>query len=232
VGTAPITLERVPEGEHFVVVERKGGHRWFGRIEATTGGTVERTVTLKQRGLARRGESMQSTRSGTTRRLYHAIAEAAATDLVVLAGFDEAGDFRLALHSRGANTFSIALTASLGAGPAAQGAFVRQLVERLSRYADREGIVTSEKVDARIIPLVLGENPVLNEYLFVVPREDTAVATTTAGRKVEAQRKGPPPGAIVAIVLGILGGGGAAAGVYLATNPPTGPVGTITVTIP
>jgi tetratricopeptide (TPR) repeat protein len=232
VGAAPAGLPRVPPGEHFVVLERDGGHRWFGRVEISSGETAQRTVVLRQRGLARLGEGIQSERSGATRRLYRAIAEAAATDLVVVAGFDEAGDFRLSLLSRGANTFSLALTASLAAGPGARSAFVRQLVERISRYAERNGIIIAEKVDAKVIPIILGANPTLNEYLFVIPRADIPVVTTSTGGEVEPTRTGPPPGAILAIVLGILGGSGAAAAVYLGTNPPTGPAGTITVTVP
>jgi len=232
VGTAPTTLERIPPGSHDLLVERPGGHRWFGGIDVRAGGGGSTNVLLKARGLARRGERMQSERSGTTRRLYRAIAEAAATDLVVLAGFDEAGDFRVALHCRGANTFSLSLTASLAASPGAQGAFVRQLVERISLYAERDGLIIAEKVDAKVLPLLLGGNPTLNDYLYVVPRDDVPVATTVGGGEVEEERAGPPPGAIVAIVLGILGGAGAGAGVYLATNPPTGPAGTITVNLP
>ncbi len=232
VGTAPTTLERVPPGPHDLLVERDGGHRWYGSIEVRGGDEGATNARLRFRGLARRGERMQSERSGTTRRLYRAVAEAAGTDLVVLAGFDEAGDFRVALHCRGAGTFSLSLTASLAASPGARGAFVRQLVERISRYADRDGLIIAEKVDAKVLPLLLGANPTLNEYLYVVPREDVPVATTSPGTEVEVKREGPPPGAIVAIVLGILGGAGAGAGIYLATNPPTGPAGTITVNVP
>ena len=152
--------------------------------------------------------------------------------MVVLAGFDEAGDFRVALHCRGANTFSLGLTASLAASPGARGAFVRQLVERISRYADKDGLIIAEKVDTKVLPLLLGGNPVLNDYLFVVPSVDVPQATTT-GREVVEEKAGPPPGAIVAIVLSsILGGGGAAAGIYFAANPPTGPSGTIAVSLP
>lgn len=228
VGNAPTTLEQIPAGRHDLLVQREGGHRWFGRIDVE--GSSASNAKITSHGLAVNGEAIQSERSGTTRRLYRALAEAAGTDLIVIAGFDEGGDFQVAVHCRSANTFSLSLTASLAAGPAAQGAFVRQLVERIARYADVDGLIIAEKVDVKVPPVLLGGNPTLNEYLYVIPRVEVPVAVATT--EAVTEKKGPPPGAIVAIVLGILGGAGAGAGIYLATNPPTGPVGTVTVNLP
>ncbi len=239
VGTTPTGVGPLPPGLHTVLVDGGAAGRWFASYTLAPGEEVaiEAELTTPSLGTGA-GEEAQEARSPLTRRLYRELAVAAGTDLVAVAAFDPAGDFTVALYSGRSSTFSVSASASLSATPGARSAFIRQLVERVARYADGSGAIKDERVSPEAVTLVLGGNTVLNEYLFGA--EDVAVADASASRPTEAaetkvqRQPNKAAGVVVAIVAGVLGATAAGVGIGLAAqsaNQPD-PGGVLVITLP
>lgn len=238
VGTAPAQVDGLPAGRHTLLVDGGTAGRWFEALELEPGESVEREADLQRRGLARAsGDPVLPARSGTTRRLYRELATTSGVDAVAVAGFDEAGDFRLALYSARSDTFSVAVDASLAAAPGARSKYVKDLAGRVAQYVDEAGGVKAERVATEAIPLRLGGNPVLNQLLQGPEPGAAPVASTAPAASADpapAARKGPHPGGIVALIVGgLLAGAGAGVGVYFATRPaPVDPGGALVIEFP
>ena len=237
VGTTPAVISGLPPGFHTVLVDGGEAGRWFSELTLSEGETRPITVELQARGLAQGDQrNFEDARSGVTRRLYRELAVATGADLVAVAAFDQAGDFRAGLYSGRSGTFSISATASLSAAPGARAAFVRQLVERIALYSDSGGSIKAERVHAETIPLVAGGNPLLNYYLFGHEERVVADGFQDTGPAVEPDLRRKPPkaaGVVVAIVAGVLSAGGAAAAIYAGTSANQAPTaGIIVVTVP
>ncbi|MCP4868217.1 MAG: PEGA domain-containing protein [Proteobacteria bacterium] len=239
VGTSPVTVDRLPPGKHTVLVDGGSEGRWFGSFTLRSGEVEEVAAELKTPSLGLgEGESMQEPRSSLSKRLYRELAVAAGTDLVAVAAFDEAGDFTLAIYSGRSSTFSVSAAASLAAAPGARSAFIRQLVERVARYSDDSGAIKEERVSAEAIPLLMGGNVQLNEYLFGA--EDWRVADASATRPVDPEpapvRRAPPKAAAVAvaIIAGVLGAAGAGIGIGVGVSQANAvdPGGVLVITVP
>jgi len=239
VGTTPSTTRGLPPGLHTVLVDAGSGGRWFSTFTLRSGEEVEVEAKLATPSLGLGAdEAPQAVRSPLTRRLYRELAVAAGTDLVAVAAFDEAGDFVLGLYSGRSSTFSVSAAASLAATPGARSAFIRQLVERVARYADESGAIKEERVSADAIALLLGGNILLDEYLFGA--EDRAVTDASATRPVETEptkvRRTPPKaaGVAVAIIAGVLGAAGAGIGIGLGVTQGNAadPGGVLVITLP
>lgn len=237
VGTTPVTVTGLPPGFHTLLVDGGASGRFFQTwtLQSAEAVEVDATLTIGTLGLSG-DDPFQPERSHLTRRLYRELSFAAGTDIVAVAAFDEAGDFRMALYSGRSGTFSASQTASLAAAPGARSAFVRQLVERVALYADDDGTITEERISADALPLRLGANTVLNGYVFGL--EDRSVADASAVRELEPEprvRRKPnkAAGVVVAIISGVLGATAAGIGIGAAVDanqPSTG--GVLVITIP
>lgn len=239
VGTTPVTADRLPPGKHTVLVDGGSDGRWFGSFTLRSGEIEEVEAVLRTPSLGLGdGESMQDPRSAITKRLYRELAVAAGTDLVAVAAFDAAGDFTLALYSGRSTTFSVSAAASLAATPGARSAFIRQLVERVARYADDSGAIKEERVSAESIAMRMGGNVQLNEFLFGA--EDRAAADASATRPVDPEpttvRRTPPKAAAiaVAIIAGVLGATAAGIGIGVGVGQANAedPGGVLVITLP
>ncbi len=237
VGTTPVTVTGLPPGFHTLLVDGGAAGRFFKTWTLASGDSVAVEAELSRGNLGLSGDDpFQPERSPLSRRLYRELAFSAGVDLVAVAAFDQNGDFQLAMYSGRSGTFSASQTASLAAAPGARSAFVRQLVERVALYADDDGTIKEERISAGAVPLRMGTNSLLNEYVFGI--EDRAVADASAVKEPEPEpdvRKKPPKaaGAVVAIVSGILGATAAGIGIYAgvtANQPTTG--GVLVITIP
>jgi hypothetical protein len=212
--------------------------RWSALYTLASGAEVEVEAVLAMSSLGGADdESHQAARSSLTRRLYQELAIAAGTDLVAVAAFDSAGDFILAMYSGRSNTFSVSATASLAATPGARSAFIRQLVERVARYADDSGAIREERVSPGAVELMMGGNVLLNEYLFGA--EDQAVTDASANRPLEEEPtrvRSPPPkaaGVVVAIIAGVLGAAAGGIVIGLAANQgQDDPGGVLVISLP
>jgi len=216
-GSAPTSTAHVPAGEHSLLVDGGAAGRWFERLPLTDGATRLVEAELVERGLdAAEDRGFDNARSGATRRLYREIGEAAATDLVLVAGLDADGNLGLTLWSTRSGTFSEAVSFSLGGAPGKQGKVLAAVVGKMAEMLGDDGSILPARVAAKGISLRIGRNPVLNDLLFGRP---PPVLAGVPGEPV-VERPKPKPGPIIAAVVGgVLGAAGAGVGIYFAVRP-------------
>ena len=224
-GAAPVAVDGLPPGDHTVLLDGGTGGRYFESLDVEPGGSLAITAALERRGFARSaGDDVLPARSGFTRRLYRELAATTGADAVAVAGFDEAGDFQLALYSARSQTFSVAVSASLAAAPGARSDFVEDLAKRVASYVDDNGGIKPERVATEAVPLRLGGNPVLTDLMLGAPPGVPVTGVPVAGvvepPAAKPKKKGPHPAGIVALIVGgLLAGAAAGVGIWAGTLP-------------
>lgn len=234
VGTAPVSIDGLPPGKHSLLIDGSTAGRYFEALDLAPGESRAIEGSLQRRGLARSGgDDVLPARSSLTRRLYRELSATTGADVVAVAGFDEAGDLRLALYSARSQTFSVAVSASLAGAPGARSDFVEDLAVRVASYVDDSGGIKPERVATEAVPLRLGGNPVLTDLMLGAPA--VAAAPPVISDEPITARETPrphPAGVVALIVCGLLGGAAAGLGIWAGTRPAVEPSGVLVVELP
>lgn len=238
IGTTPITASRLPSGKHLVVVD--GGELGLSSSEVilSAGQQLDLPVDLKPATLALPEERFEPGRSMLVNSLYREIGLASGVDLVAVAAFGPKGDFHIALYSPRADAFSVEVVASLSAAPGERSAFVRQLVDRVSRYADENGNIRAERMAVGGISMRVSDNPVLDGLLWPRPVEETIAVTPQTDDPLVRKKLPPPNPKVIGVVAAIVGGSLGAVGIGFGINEALRnsgdrePVGLLVITVP
>ena len=238
VGTTPITASRLPAGRHLVVVDGGELGQSVIDVDLAAGEQKDLEVLLSPGSLAVEDELFTPAKSKLSATLYREIGQASGVDLIAVAAFGPEGDFHLALYSPRAGAFSEPISATLQAAPGARTAFVRQLVQRISRYADDRGNIRSERLARQGLSMRVGDNPMLDALLWPRP-QDEILPEEPRDDDAVARKKPPPPNPkVLGILGGIIGGSLAALGIgfgvdrALREQNSDHPVGVLIITIP
>ncbi|MEE2830656.1 MAG: PEGA domain-containing protein [Myxococcota bacterium] len=218
VGTTPITARRLPPGKHLVVIDGGVRGRYSTTVTLQAGEQLDLIEDLKPATLAIPGEAFQDTRSQAGKALYREIGMATGADLVSVASFDAEGDFHLALYSVRSQNFSVQASASLAPAPGAQSAFVRQLVERVARYADERGNIHSDLISVKGVPIRVGANTILDGLLWPRPEAPSSGVEGPTELVVEKKRRSTPPPKVLGVIAAVIGGSLAATGIGLGVH--------------
>lgn len=180
VGVAPITLDVRP-GRHYLAVSHPQKGRAFLTLDAQAGKEVTPRIEFGPGTLQaqREPEEMEGKQSKRTQAVYERLARAAGTDLLLLASFDDTGNFRLQSYSRRDGRFSRPQVADVLLAQKGADEIVGRMVSKLVEATRPDGSLADDAVGTSIAPLYLGRNPVLNDLLLGNGRT-TALGTGSA----------------------------------------------------
>jgi len=218
-GKAPMTLEGLPPGEHFLLVRGTGGKRSYTRVQLAAGQHLVYQAPLQGRIFAEAGQS-SSERSRQVKQLYSSLGVHVATGIVVLGGETGDGQVALQLYETRTGNFSQALAAPAGNDPVAS---IIDLVPAVANWLTDEGTLKADKVSTSTLSLQVNDNPLLSSILLD-PEPIVEKVFVTKG----------PPWYVWAGIATVAGGGAATAAVLLTRGgEPVDPnQGTIVVAIP
>ncbi len=220
VGLAPVTVDGLPVGRHYVFATAEGGLRSYEEVVIEADGTRKLSMKVEERAITAPAED-RSARALQTESLYSAVGTYSQTPLVLLAGEIDDDQVSVLLYSSRSGNFSQSLSAPAGEDPV--GAIV-DLIPALGSYVTETGDIRPDRVAISIPPFVISDNAVL-EQVLLDPNEEV---------QIQYIETGPP------WYLWAAGGGialaGVGVGVYAWVNQPGGTdpqdQGTITIVLP
>ncbi len=208
VGKAPVTVNDLPPGAHFVLVRGQGGKRSFQRMELGQGAREVYQAPLEGRSFAEAAES-SSERTRQVRQIYTSLGVHVATDIVILGGELPSGDVALQLYETRTGNFSQMLSAPAGKDPLSA---LTDLVPSVSSWLTEEGTLRTDRVSTSPAALRVNDNALLSSILLDPEPIVEQVFVT----------KGAPWYMWVGIAA-IAGGGAATAAVLLNDDEPVDP---------
>jgi hypothetical protein len=214
-GKAPVTLNDVVPGTHYVLARGEGGRRDFTVVELGEGESGRFQAALDDRIITRTAGDV-SGRRDQTELLYRSLGEHVDVDLVLLAGELGSGEVGLQLYEPRTGNFSEIITRPNGADP------VRSLVTAislLSPYISDAGTLKADLVSSQVASLDINANPLLASMLL----DPDPIVETIVERKTPWY---------VWAGAGTLAVGGAAGTALVLGSRSEDPTGTVVVTIP
>ena len=162
VGTAPVRVEGLAPGQHFVYAIDEFGHRAGRRValEPGSGVSVQFGMEAYQLGIA---SSKPVGRARQTKELYEALGEHTQTALVLLAGLSGEGFVTLQLYSPRSGHFSKTLTADAQDDPLQA---ILDMVPAVSGYITSAGEIRTDRVALEAPALDVSSNAVLTRMLL------------------------------------------------------------------
>ena len=214
-GQAPVTLNDVVPGVHYVLVKGEGGRRDFTVVELSAGESGRFQADLSDRFIMQTAADV-SGRRDQTELLYRSLGEQVEVDLILLAGDVGSGEVGLQLYEPRTGNFSEMVTRPNGADP------VKSLVTAtglLSPYVTEAGTLQVDLVSSQVSPLDINANPLLSSMLL---DPEPIVEVIESNRTPWFVWAG----------AGLLAVGGAAGTALFLSSQNADPTGTIVVTIP
>jgi hypothetical protein len=162
VGVAPLTIEGLSPGQHFVYAQDVAGHRAGRRVslEPGAGVSVDFSMEAYQLGIA---SSKTAGRARQTQELYESLGEHTQTDLVLLAGLSGEGFVSVQLYSPRAGNFSRTITAEALDEPVQA---ILDLVPAVAGYATESGDIRTDRVALEVPAFDVTSNAVLTRVLL------------------------------------------------------------------
>jgi hypothetical protein len=207
VGRAPLSLEGLPAGTHYVILDTDDGARHLAVADLVAGEDLDLFVSEQSASLGRPAEDAVG-RAVQTSELYKALGKYGETGLFLVGGVTE-DRVSLCLYAPRTNTFSKALTAESGGDPAGA---LQDLVPSLASYLTESGGIRTDRVSPQVPGLDISANPVLTRLLFEPEDAPAEVAVVDGGEDGRGGRWLLWAGA------GAVAAGGATAAVILLTG--------------
>ncbi|MFT5679771.1 MAG: hypothetical protein ACI8RZ_000676 [Myxococcota bacterium] len=214
-GKAPVTINDVVPGTHYVLAQGEGGRRDFTVIDLAEGESGRFQATLADRIIIQAAEDV-SGRRDQTELLYRSLGEHVDVDLVLLAGELGSGEVGLQLYEPRTGNFSEIVTRPNGADPVRSLATAASL---LAPYISDAGTLKADLVSSQVASLDINANPLLASMLL----DPDPIVETIVERKT--------PWYVWAGAGTLAVGGAAGTALYLGSRGED-PTGTIVVTIP
>lgn len=221
-GEAPVKVDGLPPGVHYVLVQGADGRRSFSRVELGPGERMGFQAPLDQRALVGAG-GQDTERARQVRQLYSSLGTHVATGLVLLGGELEDGRVALQLYETRTGNFSQVLRLAGGDDPAAAAI---ELAPQLVDLITSDGTLDPARVSGQVAPLDIDDNALLSG-LLLDPEPIVETVTVTRGL----------PWYVWSGIAVVAAGGAATAVLILAPDPenpdkPDPDQGTILVEIP
>ena len=214
-GVAPVQLDDLLPGTHYVLVQDDAGRRDFTVLELVADGAETFRAELSERMIAPTAEDDLGLREQTAL-LYRSLGEHIDTDLILLAGDIGGGEVGLQLYEPRTGNFSELIRRSAGDDPVASLVLASAL---LTPYVSDAGTLKADLVSSQVAGLDINANPLLASMLLdPEPIVETIVERGT-------------PWYIWAGAGAVVAGGAAGAAVFL-TRDVDDSTGTILVNIP
>ncbi len=179
VGEAPVTVEGLAPGQHFVYAIDELGHRAGRRVPLEPGAGISLDFGMEayQLGIA---SSKPAGRARQTRELYEALGQHTQSDLVLLAGLSGEGFVSVQLYSPRSGNFSKTITAEALDEPVQA---ILDLVPAVAGYATESGDIRTDRVALEVPAFDVTSNAVLTRILLEkgAPAEPPPPPPTTAG---------------------------------------------------
>ena len=214
-GSAPVILDDVVPGTHYVLAQGDGGRRDFTVIELAEGESGRFAAALDARIITETASDV-SGRRAQTELLYRSLGEHLDVDLILLAGELGSGEVGLQLYEPRTGNFSETVIRSNGADPVRSLATAASL---LAPYISDVGTLKADLVSSQVAALDINANPLLSSMLL----DPDPIVETIIERKT--------PWYVWAGAGTLAVGGAAGTALYLGSRG-ADPTGTIVVTIP
>lgn len=217
-GQAPVTVEGLPPGTHYVLVIGAGGKRSFDEVELQPDGRRVYQAPLDTRALATAGGDAAE-RARQTRLLYSSLGTHIATGLVLIGGELPDGNVGMQLYETRTGNFSQILSAPSNGAPVSA---MLDLVPSVAAWLTEDGTLRPDRVAKQVAPMALDDNALLASVLL---DPEPIIATVEV-------KKGWPWWAWAGVVT-VAAGGAAGTAIALTADEPVDPnQGTIVVSIP
>lgn len=164
-GEAPVRVEGLSPGRHYIRVVGPGAHRGYRTVGLSTSENLSVFLRLDQHGMGPVAATERE-RSQQTAALYRALGAHTGTDLILIGGVPPGADrLQAQLYSPRNDRFSkpVSLVSEEGQDRDAQ---LQGLLSALLAQVNAQGEIRAESVDVRPQGLEVNANPVLTGLLL------------------------------------------------------------------
>ena len=167
-GTAPVTVDGLSPGRHYIRAVGPGAHRGYRTVGLSSTQELEVFLGMDQHGMGPVASSPQG-RVQQTASLYRALGRHTGTELILIGWEDEvSGELLVQLYSPQSERFSKPHSAAWSSSLSEDNrkAALAEMMASAIDQSTPQGEIRSEAVDLRAQPLAINRNPVLTGLLL------------------------------------------------------------------